>query len=112
MTFKSQTALDLPVFFNTDEFAEVVGYNDGTGSVNIMAVPEYFSEGKDVPASHGTILVKKSDMPSPEYQQVITIQGTAWTINPGPGESFILGEDDLTWILRIQKEERFNKWRK
>lgn len=111
-TFKDQLAADLDAaFLNTDEFGETVLYNNGTVTVPVSAVVDP-GDGPEGDSDFGSILVKKSEVPSPAYRQVFTIQGTAWQINPGPGKNFVLAEDDLTFTLRIQKGERFNQWRK
>lgn len=110
-------ASDMAVFMSLSEFADTAIYDDGTTTVSIPVILDSYDLGTkagrlDVPATHGTILVKKSDVPTPAYRQTFTVSGVEWEINSGPNNSFVVGEDSDTWLLRVQKGERFAKWRK
>ena len=111
-TFKEQMAADMPVFFNTDEFAVDVLYDDGTGAVGITAIMNDGDGGTGRNADAATILVQKADVPNPQYRHTFTIDGELWQIDGEPGKGLGLEGDDFVHVIRIMKNERVSKWRK
>ncbi|RLB89189.1 MAG: hypothetical protein DRH26_12110 [Deltaproteobacteria bacterium] len=110
-TFIDQLATDLAVFLNTDEFAQDVIYNDGNGPVTIPAVVDFAADGV-TPGDQASILVKKSDVSSPDYRQTFTIDSVVWYVRPvSKDKDFVLSQDDQCYLLAISKNERFNQWR-
>jgi len=110
-TFIDQQATDLAVFLNTDEFAKDVLYNDGNGPAAITAAVDFAADGIK-PGDQATILVKKSEVSSPDYRQTFTIDGSVWYITPpSKDKDFILAQDELTFLLAISKNQRFKQWR-
>jgi len=110
--FTDQLAKDLAVFFNTDEFAIDVLYNDGAGPSAVPAVVDYAAPGSGTKADHALITVKKSEVPSPGYRHTFTIDSVVWTISSDPDKGLDIPGDDLTWTIPISKSERFSQWRK
>ena len=112
-TLKEHIFADLDdAFLNTDEFAREVIYNNGTTDVTINGVVDYGAAGQGSKAEHATITVKKSDVPNPEYRQTFTIDGVVWYIASDKDKGLALEGDEYMWVIRIQKNERFNQWRK
>jgi hypothetical protein len=109
-TFKEQMAADLDVFFNLDEFAEMVSYSDGTNTTSVKGILDFGGTEFDKQASTGKITVKKSDVPSPGYRHTFTIDGETWTVKADKSGLDISGEG-LTWEIGIVKKERFGAWR-
>jgi hypothetical protein len=84
MTLKEQMAADLPLFFNTDEFAESAVYK----GVAIDVVEDETGErstgspGFVVPLF--TILVKASDVSRPKAGDSVTFRGVSCKAGPFP----------------------------
>jgi len=100
--------LELDSLFS-DELADLVLYDNGTGAVSVSGIADLRSDGE--PAGCGTILVQKSQVPDPGYKDTFTIDGTVWHVAPGKGKDFILEETADTYLLRIQTGERVSAWR-
>ena len=91
MTLKTQIISDLPVFFDTDEFAETIVYtNSSSVDASISAIvsmddplQEPYVRGESTATC--TIEVKASDVPSPEYGETFTFGGYTWEFDPRIG---------------------------
>ncbi len=100
MTLKSQILSDLPVFFNTDDFAETITYN----GVSIKAIVDYGEYYGDETgrrnAARANITVRHSDVSTPAYDDSVIIDGTTWRV-------FNIEEGDgYTWSLNLISSER------
>ncbi len=105
--------LELDSIFS-DELADPVLYNSGTGAVSVSGIVDLGSDGSVTggkPGSQASILVQKSEVPAPEYRHTFTIAGAVWYVTPEEGKNFILEETSATYLLRIQKDERVSAWR-
>lgn len=107
--FQEQMLADMDVWFNSDEFAEAVVYNDGISPVSILGVVDYGGATKQQ-ATAATITVKKTDVPAPEYRHTFTISGQVWTIKADKTGVDIEG-DNYIWVIGIVRDERVS-WRK
>ncbi len=63
-SFQEQMQADLAVFFNTDEFAQDVSYDDGNGIVTVQGIVDFGETAKEQ-ARVATIEVQKSQVPAP-----------------------------------------------
>ena len=102
MTLKAQLTTDLSVFFDTDEFAEVVTYN----SASIKAVVDYGVNQSlddninDSNMTKATIFVKASDVPDPKYRDTVIINAVVWDVmNIAEGDGY-------AWKLNLYRDER------
>lgn len=102
MTLKDQLPLDLPVFFDEDEFAKSVDY--GTPPVPIIAIVDF---GEDLSISGkmaktaGSLIIKASDVPAPKFGDKVVIDTIDWTI-----EKVSDADDGLIFLLDIRREEK------
>ncbi|OPY78286.1 MAG: hypothetical protein A4E65_02309 [Syntrophorhabdus sp. PtaU1.Bin153] len=105
MTLKTDITADLDnVAFDTDEFAEAVTYN----AVSINAIVQYgidptqdFDNGwQKSSAAEATIIVKVSDVASPQYQDTVVIGSTTYYVQR------IVKGDAYTWTLELTTDER------
>ena len=95
----------------SSELADTVSYNNGSTSSDVSGIVDYWSDGAK-PGDQATILVKKSEVSSPDYRQTFTIDGSVWYITPpSKDKDFILAQDELTFLLAISKNQRFKQWR-
>jgi hypothetical protein len=84
VTFQTQIAADMAVFFNTDEFAEAATY----GTTEITVVEAEVGErdtgvpGFTVPLY--AIFVKASDVARPKAGDAVTFRGVSCTVAPYP----------------------------
>ena len=98
MTLKDHLEEDLDVFFNTDEFAEMVGYTpaDGGAPVEIPAFVDFDENPEEMGTgvrSSGRITVKAADVPAPRYRDAFVRGGVTFTIVrvlKGDGRAFRL----------------------
>lgn len=98
----------------TDGLEDTVTYSsdDGETTSSVDVVIDYFGDGAGGQSDHASVLVKKSDIPSPAYRHIVTINGTDWRVAPEKaGGSFILAEDETTYLLRIESSKRTSQWR-
>jgi hypothetical protein len=111
-TMAEQMAADLDFLFDTDVFAQVVTYNDGTTSASVNGIVDYGEVGgSGNNAVHGaTITVKKSDVPDPGYRHTFTIDGNVWQVAMDNSRPRVRG-DGLVWEIDLVRDERNNSWR-
>lgn len=100
MSFKSQTLKDLETFFNIDEFAQEIFYENK----NVLAIVDYLKE----PSYEGTnisdkaqIMVMRLEVEEPKYGDMVVIDSKVWKVTKATS-----GEDGLTWILEMERDER------
>jgi len=94
-----------------DGTADTVLYNDGTGSVSVSGVVNYWTDGA-APGDQAHILVKKSQVPDPDYRHTFTIDGVVWYVRADKKDKgFILAQGDNFYLLALSKNERFSQWR-
>lgn len=84
MTFKQQLSADADLFFNADELAEVITYNDKEIKA-IVNIGDSLQQGnsvandrKDGYSSSAFFEVKISDIPNPVANDKIVHNGTTW----------------------------------
>lgn len=102
MTLAAQLTTDLGVFFNVNEFAQVVTYN----SVIINAVESYaelMPENERISIKRQKIIyVKASDVAAPAYRDTVIINGVTWHVGPENEHEDLRG----TWKLPLYRDER------
>jgi hypothetical protein len=106
MTLKTQMVSDMSVFINTDEFATAIIY---AGS-SINAIVDYGNAAEDniFQSDHPSgstvdvceIEVKVADVASPAYRDEVVIGSTTWYMRK------IISGDGITWLLRLETDER------
>jgi hypothetical protein len=84
MTFATQIAADMAVFFNADEFAEAATY----GTIEITVVEAEVGE-RDTGAPGFTvplyaIFLKAADVARPKAGDAVTFRGVSCTVAPYP----------------------------
>lgn len=91
MTLASQITTDLASFFNTDEFAETISYTAIGGiAINITAIVTREGDVQE-PYVRGpltataTVLVKKSNVATPQHGDTYTFDSQTWEHDPGRG---------------------------
>ncbi len=100
-------ALETDGFFS-DGLEDTVIYNDGTGPASMSAVVDYWADREKM----ATIMVKKTDVPDPEYRHTFTIGDDVWYVRPpAKDKNYILAQDENFFLLAISKNERFSQWR-
>ena len=100
MAFKDDLANDLQnIFFNTEEFAELVDYNGNS----IKAIVDFSTDlNYATPNVYAiaSVLIKKIDMPEPIIGDTVTIGGILWVVF-----QILQGSGD-TWLVQVRKDER------
>lgn len=98
MSLKDEMAADLSIFFNSAEFAESVTYNGSAilAIINRQAEPTFIGDNI---ADYAEILIKKSDVASPAYQDIIQFDSATWIVEN------IQRSDGLITKLKIRKRE-------
>ena len=93
MTFKDDIAADSDVFYDTDEFADMVGYN---GRQTPLIIDDSFEryEGSVVTNSFNA-RIRKTDVAQPYTEDKVIIDGYQYRV----GEGFYLSGDD--WVLTL-----------
>lgn len=113
MTLADQLTTDLDVFFDLDEFAQTVTYDNGTTPTSIKAVVDPWGAVRQS-GSQSTvkkIMVKKADVPVPDYRHSFVIDGTTWYIKSDPDKGLDAVGDDQVWEIGIVTDERSSAWR-
>jgi hypothetical protein len=108
MTFKTQATVDLSVFFNSDEFAEIVSYTaKGGAAVDITAVVT--REGahqephvRGPSTAIGSVMVKKSEVPTPLHGDTYVFDSQTWEHDP---ENGVVYEDDQIHEIAIRRRD-------
>ena len=108
MTLNIQLTTDLPVFFNTDDFAETVSYTAlGGVAANITAIvtregthQEPYVRGPV--SATATVLVKKSDVATPQHGDTYTFDSQTWEHDP---ESGITYEDAQIYEIALRRRD-------
>jgi len=108
--FQDTLANDMATFFNTDEFAQTVTYNPGTGPINIQAIVDYGDGQSDQPARVATITVQKSQVPDPDYRDTFVIDGVTWSVSAQKDKGTKIPGDDYIWVIPINRDERVTSW--
>lgn len=107
MSFASQVASDLDVFYNTDEHAETITY-DGSDIPAIVTYGENLGDSKRSggrlvsKVAKATIRVKVSDVASPTYRTAVVISSVTWRV-----KYTISGNGD-EWVIELERDERPN----
>ena len=110
MTLREQIADDMPVFFNTDEFAEAATYTPSGGSpasINVILSGEDHDRedtgtGKKKRRT-ARLMVKRTDVASPGHGDTVTINSESWAVID------ILSQDDYTATLHIERVETIER---
>lgn len=98
--------LDLPIFFNADEFSDVVSYSAvGGAPVNINAIiirAEIFQEPyvRGPRLATATLHVKKSEVTNPQFGDTYTFDSYTWEMNPSQG---VIYEDANIYIVALER---------
>ena len=103
MTLKTLLASDLNSFFNTDEFAEDITYTaKGEDGATISAIvmrdsplQEPYIRGSETATCE--IIVKVTDVATPQNGDTFTFDSEIWEFDPGNG--VIYQDDDIRHIL-------------
>jgi len=101
MTLKAQIESDLPVFFNTDEFASSVVYNGNTGT-GILTKQQDLAQSETGQSQFATLTIRKSFVADPTIYDTIVVDGITWRVNT------VLKSDDYASTLMIEAEIRSN----
>ncbi len=111
MTFKDQLDDDLAVFYNTDEFAELVRAESADASETLWDIPAVFTfgegpeyRGADAPDTNGTVQFRVSDVAEISagykiYRTDANGDETIWRVLGGGRKT----SDGLEWIVPISK---------
>ena len=108
MTLKTQLTTDLPVFYNTDEFAETVSYTPiGGAAVDISAIvtregahQEPYVRGPST--AIGSVMVKKSDVSNPQHGDTYVFDSQTWEHDP---ENGVIYEDDQIHEIALRRRD-------
>lgn len=106
--FTDQLAEDMDIFLSSDEFGQDVLYNDGDGPVAVKGLVDL--TGGIPEADSATIMVKKLEVPAPQYRHSFTIGSDVWHVSAGKGKNFIVSQDHASFVLAIRKGEKFRQW--
>lgn len=100
MAFKDQMAADLATFFNANEFGESIIYNGSTivAVIDRLAQPGFISNNV---ANYADVLVKKSDVPSVQYQATVQFDGCVWAVEA------VKNLDEHTLLLSVKRREGY-----
>lgn len=105
-TFKEQEAIDLAVFYNTDEMAKEVTYSPKDGQAKTVTIIPGSRKGtlQDpiAPADTMVIWVQTADVENPQFEDQFSIDGEIWYFS----ENLSGGGDDLEWELEISRSKR------
>lgn len=104
MSFQSQLAADLGVFWNSAEFAESATYTTLAGATStveaVLDPGQALSEGSPGQSAVGTCFVKSSQVATPVRYETLTMGGTTWRIDD------IISGDGYSWILSVSTDHR------
>lgn len=112
MTIKDQFKDDLLIFFDTDEFAEVITYTPyGSTARDINAIPQ---ESGDVgiqsatPAyDRMTIVIRATDATAPSYRDTFTIKNSSGEDETWYMYNYLLGgHKSEIWTFELAKTSR------
>lgn len=105
-TFLEQMETDLAVFFNAEEFGRSAIYKPLEGAaLNVVAI----LEGIDLsqaqafginPAGVSTITVRASEVAAPKVHDVVTVDGSDWTV------SEVIRKENGVWTMMAVSKER------
>ena len=102
MTLKSQQSSDLSIFFNTDDFAEIITYN----GENIQAIVDYGIGNLGENARTARIVIKQSDVEDPAYRDTVVIGSSTWRVFRDPSNEVAIKGDGNVWELNLIRDER------
>ena len=109
MSFASDLTSDLEnVFFNTDEFAETVAWN-GTDVPAIVTR----TATADVAGHRASVMVRASDVASPDYRDTVTFDGVDWTVHfdEAAGQASIRSVAGDLWEVTLVRGAAPRFWR-
>lgn len=86
-------------------------YNDGTAEHEVIVVLKVGGKGTGRNDLAATANVPMLQIPNPQYQQIITINGKAWRIDQEPGGSGYIN-DGQAWQLPLTSEQKVGSWRR
>ena len=98
MSFSEEAARAMEIWFGSD-MAEAVVYN----GVSLRGHADYGSDSDHrtgAVMARATLMVKRSDVPTPAYRDTAVIVGVTWRVLN------IEAGDELTWTLNITTNER------
>ncbi len=106
MTLKTQIINDLSVFFNVDEFAEIIIYtnsDDIETSISAIVtreepVQEEYVRGSETATCE--IEVKSNDVPTPQYGETFTFDDVDWEFDPVLG---VTKKADNVLTIRLER---------
>jgi hypothetical protein len=98
MSFKDQLALDLSIFFNTDEFAEEIVYNTKVIKAIVKTVANLSIEGNNI-LERLNVLIKREDVANPVFGDSIVINSVIYTV-----ENIIFG-NMVVWKVTCRRSE-------
>jgi hypothetical protein len=109
MTLKTDIRDDLSVFFNADEFSELVTYTPkGRIGVSILAIvyrgnpfQEPYVRGEDTATCE--VEVKAGDVSSPQYGDTFNFGGDVWEFDPTRG---IIRTDEYTHLIGLIRSDQ------
>jgi hypothetical protein len=102
MTLAEQLTTDLPVFFDTDDFARTVTYN----GAEISAIVDYGVSPDGENARTARLIVKVSDVPDPAYRDTVVIGSATFRVFRDPGKEVAVKGDGHVWELSLVRDER------
>ncbi len=110
-TFKEEMQDDLAIFYNTDEFAELIDVESPDGLTIIQGIPAIFTfgegleyQGADAPGTKGMVQMRASDVKTISaghriYRTADTGDEETWRVLGGGRKT----SDDLEWIVPISR---------
>ena len=70
-------------------------------------VEGHLQSSQDSPtAVHSVLIVKKSDVTSPDYRHKVTINSTVWRVLKDESQGAVIKDDGYTWEIPIIRDER------
>jgi len=106
MTLATQIVSDLPVFFNTDEFATSVVYTPNGGAATTITILEDTQnaglQDPDSVSDEKVIVVKYTDLNTPDKGDTFVLNSEIWYIVGNLGG----GQKDGIWMLRASRSAR------
>lgn len=104
MTFAERMEADLDALFNPDEFAKLATYTHRAGGSELIAMlwegEADTSTGDGIAENPATAVVRKGDIPDPDYGDRITISGRTWDVVRRAGE------DEHVFLLALSENRR------
>jgi hypothetical protein len=108
MTFKDQMALDFDAMNSSDQFGETITYNGVT--ITVQFDETHYMHEKLFNGRAAIVCVKKADVPSPSYRDVIVRGGVTWHVYSDDMRNVQIEGDGLIdhWIL-VYRGERLER---